>query len=176
VVDGPRSRDGAGGSGDGSSFGSCRRISRSSSWSRLLGSSPSSSRKSRRVSAYTTASRRGDCRRRRCHVVPLIAPFQLSPDARASLWKQGVGEAAARSEVVAGCGASDRPPDQPASAQSERGKHVLATGAPHLGCGSGSVVRLSLGKAPDPHVIRAHWKPRPWSWDGLARLAASQKW
>jgi hypothetical protein len=121
-------------------------------------------------------ARRGDCRRRRCHVVPLIAPFQLSPDARASLWKQGVGEAAARSEVVAGCGASDRPPDQPASAQSERGKHVLATSAPHLGCGSGSVVRPSLGKAPDPHVIRAHWKPRPWSWDGLARLAASQKW
>jgi hypothetical protein len=52
---------------------------------------------------------------------------------------------AARSELVACCGASDRSPDQPAPAQSERGKHVFATGAPHLGRGSGPVVRLSLG-------------------------------
>jgi hypothetical protein len=80
---------------------------------------------------------------------------------RASLWKQGVAEAAARSEVVAGCGASDRSPDQPAPAHGERGKHVFATGAPHLASGSWSVVRLCLGQPPDLHVIRPPWKPRP---------------
>ena len=80
---------------------------------------------------------------------------------RSSLWKQGVAEAAARSEVVAGCGASDRSPDQPAPAHGERGEHVFATGAPHLASGSGSVVRLCLGQPPDPHVIRPPWKPRP---------------
>jgi hypothetical protein len=63
--------------------------------------------------------------------------------------------------VVARCGASDRSTDQPAPAHSERGKHVFATGAPHLASGSGSVVRLCLGQLPDPHVIRPPWKPAP---------------
>jgi hypothetical protein len=83
---------------------------------------------------------------------------------------------AAWSEVVAGCGASDWSPNQPAPAQRERGKHVFATGAPHLGRGSGSVVRLSLGQAPDPHVIRPPWKLRPKSWHELACLAATRRW
>jgi hypothetical protein len=77
-----------------------------------------------------------------------------SADARTALRKQGVAEAVAGSEVVAGCGPLDRPPDQSASAHSERGKHVFTTGAPHLACGSGSIVRLCLGQFPDPHVIR----------------------
>ena len=68
---------------------------------------------------------------------------------------------AAWSEVVAGCGASDRSPNQPAPTQRKRGKHVFATGATHLGRRSGSVVRLCLGQAPDPHVIRPPWKQRP---------------
>jgi hypothetical protein len=58
---------------------------------------------------------------------------------------------AARSELVAGVGASDRSPNQPASAQGEPGKHVLAVVAPHRGRGSGPVMRLLLRKAPDPH-------------------------
>jgi hypothetical protein len=93
--------------------------------------------------------------------------------ALASLRKQGVAEAApTRSEVVAGCGASDGSPYQPAPAHSERRKHVFATGAPHLASGSGSVVRLRFGQPPDPHVIRPPWKPRPGG--GIACLAASR--
>jgi len=80
-------------------------------------------------------------------------PRSAAERVQASLWKQGVGEAAARTEVVTCSGASDQSPDQPAAAQSERGKHVFATGAPHLARGSGSVVRLCLGQPPDPHVV-----------------------
>jgi hypothetical protein len=58
---------------------------------------------------------------------------------------------AARSELVAGGGASDRSPNQPAPAQREPRKHVPAVVAPRPGRGSRSVVRSSLRKAPDPH-------------------------
>jgi hypothetical protein len=95
---------------------------------------------------------------------------------RASLWRQGVGNAAARCELVAACGASDRAPDQPAPAQSERGKHVLATGAPRLGCGSRSVVRLCLGQPPDPHLIRPPWTPRPGRGMALPASLPGRKW
>jgi hypothetical protein len=66
--------------------------------------------------------------------------------------------------VVAGCGASDGSPNQPATSHSERGKHVLTTSAPHLASGSGSVVRLCLGQPPDPHVIRPPCLPASRKW------------
>jgi hypothetical protein len=50
---------------------------------------------------------------------------------------------AAWGEVVAGCGALDQSPNQPAPAKRERRKHVLATRAPHVRRGSGPVVILT---------------------------------
>lgn len=58
---------------------------------------------------------------------------------------------AAWSEAVAGCGASDRSPNQPAPAQRQRREHVLAVVAPHVGRRGGPVVRRLLRKPPNPH-------------------------
>src|SRR6266496_680758 len=61
---------------------------------------------------------------------------------------------APRGELITGCGTLDQPPDQPASAQRHRRKHVLATVATGLSRGRGPIVRASLRKAPDscPHL------------------------
>src|SRR6266511_3134880 len=60
-------------------------------------------------------------------------------------------DGSAGSELIAGGGASDRSPNQPAPTQRERRKHVLAPVAPPIRRGSGSVARSFFRKAPDPH-------------------------
>ena len=78
----------------------------------------------------------------------------ISPlSARASVppGEGSASESSAGSELVAGGRAADRSPNQPAPTQRERLKHVLATVAPPIRRGGGSVVRALLGKAPDPH-------------------------
>jgi beta-phosphoglucomutase-like phosphatase (HAD superfamily) len=86
-------------------------------------------------------------------------PITYSPLSRKSCpappkqWRESRRSAfggAARAELVAGGGGSDRSANQPASAQGEPGEHVLAVVAPHRGRGSGPVVRFSFRKAPDP--------------------------
>lgn len=90
------------------------------------------------------------------------APWQQDPLSEERClhgWRAGLSGAtggsssrsAARSELVAGCRTADRSPYQPAPAQRERRKHVLTTVAPHLGDRRGSVSRLFLRQAPDPH-------------------------
>ena len=57
----------------------------------------------------------------------------------------------ARSERVTRGGAADRSPNQSAATQPERGEHVLAVVAPHLGRGGKPVVRCLLRNPPNPH-------------------------
>ena len=92
---------------------------------------------------------------------------------------------APRGELITGCGILDQPPDQPASAQRERRKHVLATVATGLRRSRGPIVRASLRKAPDscPHpatfkpilLLRPSRKASSWTRDerGLPRGSSS---
>jgi hypothetical protein len=74
----------------------------------------------------------------------------------------GAGGSSARRELVAGGGALDQPPDQPASAQGQRREHVLAGVAPDLGAWGGPIVRGLLRKTPDSRhfgLLRGHLPP-----------------
>ena len=68
-----------------------------------------------------------------------------------SVYRSSASTRVPRSELIAGGGASDRSPNQPAPAQREPREHVLALVALHVRCGSGSVARSLLRQAPDPH-------------------------
>jgi hypothetical protein len=89
----------------------------------------------------------------------LDALWDMLPKGRGGSSALAPRRLATRSELVAGGGASDRSPNQPAPTQRERRKHVLATVAPLIRRESGSVARPFLRKAPDPHVIRPPSKP-----------------
>jgi len=99
-------------------------------------------------------------------------PAQISAPASAPSTGGSASGGAARSELVACRGASNRPPNQPAPAKRERGKHVLATVAPHIRRGSGSVVRFSLRESPDPHRCPTSFEAivlRSWGWSTSLR-------
>ncbi len=77
---------------------------------------------------------------------------------------------AARSELVACRGASDRSPYEPAPAQRERRKHVLATVAAHLGRGSGSVAPVSwIGPRSSRHPTS--FGSASWPWHGFLAVS-----
>ena len=80
-----------------------------------------------------------------------------------------VSDRSAGNELITGGGASDRSPNQPAPTQCERRKHVLATVTPPIRRGSGSVVRPSFRKAPDPHRHPTSFEadPTPQVWEPM---------
>ena len=74
----------------------------------------------------------------------------------------GAGGSSAWRELIAGGGALDQPPDQPASAQDQRREHVLAGVAADLGLRGGPIVRGLLRKTPDTRhfgLLRGHLPP-----------------